>query len=299
MRRHLDLLNVFLALRFKQPGYPSCLFSGNYLIQSIGVISILSCGAKIAPDVIASRVDPDITFLVEVKGGRDFDDDQFSRMLKTSSSDLRDLVYLPIRDVATHVVHLLYFCNNECAGDFVNRVGTRASVVGFDGERFSIYGASLPDTQLADCLSSSKVLSGASPLGIVPFDGDSPDEEVARAVIPHVIEALIQGTGTVTDDLIVSKTHQVKSAMSSTGSGSEQSDIIKRTRRVLDDLATGEFSEWIERSRNQQPPIWRFLKALSVDGRTRELQKLQRAAYQYLERKGAKQGLQLSFEQFN
>jgi hypothetical protein len=36
MRRHLELLNAFLALRFKQPGYPSCLSDGEQYLERKG-----------------------------------------------------------------------------------------------------------------------------------------------------------------------------------------------------------------------------------------------------------------------
>jgi hypothetical protein len=208
--------------------------------------------------------------------------------------DLRDLAYLPIRDVTAHRVHVVYFCNEELRDTFGSHVDGHATVIGFDGSRFRFAGAALPDAKLQACLDRAEILPDVPPLGIVPFDAESPDEEIARAVIPHVVEALVQGSGTITDDLIVSKTHQLtKSAMTSTGSGSELGAIIKRTRNVLDELAAGELAPWFGRAPNQQPPVWRLLKALPTEGRTRELQSIQRAASQYLERRGAKVGLQL------
>jgi len=58
-------------------------------------------------------------------------------------------------------------------------------------------------------------------------------------------------------------------------------------------LTKGELSEWLVRVPSQ-PPQWRFRKQLPVDaGRTRELQKLQRAALAYLESVGGGHHVQL------
>jgi hypothetical protein len=87
MLLHLDLLNVFLALRFQQPGYPDCLSRLGYLVRSIGVTILLGDGTKIAPDVVAQQ--PHLTLLTEVKGGKDLDSDQLGRMLRVTPSDLQ------------------------------------------------------------------------------------------------------------------------------------------------------------------------------------------------------------------
>ena len=294
LRRHLDLLNTFLALRFGQPDYPRCLEEVGYLLRSIGVTMLLADGTRIAPDVVATREDPDLTLLVEVKGGRDLDMDQLARMLRATPEDLRDIAHLPVRDVSSHRVHVVYFCNEECRQGFADAVATRsASVIGFDGCRFRIAGAALPDADLEACLVGAKVNTSAVPLAIVPFDADSPREEVVRSVLPQVIDALVRGVGTISLDDVVAKTHDlVRPLMQATGSGSELPRIHDNAARVMRDLASAELSEWLEPIPKQR--AWRLRKSLPTDStRTRELQKLRRVGEKYLEQLGSRTGVQL------
>lgn len=292
--RHIELLNAFLALRFRQPGFPTCLSDLGYLVQSIGVTILLSDGTKVVPDVIASRRDPDMTLLVEVKGGGTPDGEQLSRMLRVSATDLRDLAHLPIREPATHKICVVYLCNEEHRTAFAEAVGHRgAAIIGFDGSRFRTSGAALADADLASCLARAEVPDSAIPINLIPYDADSPEEEVARAVIPHIVEAMIQGTGRISPDLIVSRTHHLaRDAMASTGSGSELSGIVNRVKTVLEKLGSGEFAEWLERIPKQ--PQWSFRKALPADAtRTREYQRLLRASERYLDAVGSGKAVQL------
>ncbi|HEX7671527.1 MAG TPA: hypothetical protein VF395_18165 [Polyangiaceae bacterium] len=281
-------------MRFKQPGFPTCLAELGYLVQTIGVTITLADGTKVVPDVMASRHDPDLTLLVEVKSGQEMDGAQLARMLQVTAADLRDFAHLPVRDVQAHRVAIVYLCNEEHRESFAEVAARRgATILGFDGARFRTSGAALADTDLATCLARAEVDHGAIPLDLIPFDRESPEEEVARAVIPHIVEAMILGTGRISADLIVSKTHHlVRSAMESTGSGSELAEIVSRAKGVLERLATGELAEWMERIQKQ--PQWRFRKALPADAtRTRELQRLQRAAEKYLEALGTGRAVQL------
>ena len=292
--RHIELLNVFLALRFKQPGFPTCLSELGYLVHTIGVTIVLADSTRVVPDVIASRHDPDLTLLLEVKGGQEVDYAQLSRMLQVTPADLRDLAHLAVRDVNSHRIAVVYVCNEEHRQNFAEAAAHRgATIIGFDGSRFRMSGAALADADLAACLARAEVAPNTIALNLIPFDADSHEEEVARAVIPHIIEAMIQGTGRISPDLIVSKTHcLVRDAMVSTGSGSELAGVVNRVKTVLEKLATGEFAEWLDRIPKQ--PQWRFRKALPFDStRTRELQRIQRAAEKYLEATGSGRAVQL------
>ncbi len=294
MRRHLDLLNTFLALRFRQPGYPACLEDLGYLLRRIGVTMLLGDGTKVAPDLVAQRQDPDLTLLVEVKGGRDFDGDQLERMQRVTPDDLRDIAHLPVRDIGAHVVHIVYVCNEECRVEFAQTIGARpATVVGFDGARFRISGAALPDPDFEARLREATVQPAALPLAIVPFDAESPRDEVVRSVLPQIVDALVQGVGTISVDDVVGKTHHlVKPLMRATGSGSELPRLLDTAAKVIRDLAVAELNEWLDPIPGQR--AWRFRRALPTDAtRTRELQKLRRVGERYLEHVGSRTGVQL------
>lgn len=214
---------MFLALRFRQPGYPACLEDLGYLLRSIGVTMLLGDRTKVAPDVVVQRQDPDVTLLVEVKGGRDLDADQLARMQRVTPDDLRDIAHLPVRDPSAHRIHVVYVCNEECREDFATIVGARpATVVGFDGSQFRLSGATLPDPRLDACLGEATVDPAAPPLAIVPFDAESPRDEVVRSVLPQIVDALVRGVGTISVEDVVAKTHHlVHPLMRSTGSGFE------------------------------------------------------------------------------
>jgi len=282
MLRHLDLLNVFLALRFKQPGYPDCLSRLGYLVHSIGVTILLGDGTRLAPDVVAQA--HNLTLLTEVKGGKELEGDQLARMNRVTPADLREFAYLPIHDVSVHVVHVLYVCNEESREALTAGIGVRrATVAGFDGKRFRLSGTPLPDAALARCLEEARVNEMASPLTIVPFDDKSPEEEVAAFVVPEIIAGLVAGAGTFGPADILASTHGVVHQLTqSTGSGSERPALLKRVKTTLERLATAELAEWIERVPKQ--PTYRFKQDLALDParRTRDLQRLRAATARYL-----------------
>lgn len=295
--RHLDLLNQFLSLRFTQPGHPDCLARHGYLVEAIGVTISLGADAKVAPDVVALQPERQLTLLVEVKGGRSVDMQQLRRMLSVTAEDLRDRAHLHVPDPAKHHVHVVYFCNEEHAADTAEELaGKPTTVIGFDGASYSLAGAALPDEDLASCLRDATI-TGHAALDIVPFDQESPIAEVARTVLPHVVDAWVKGSGPLRPDLLVSRTHHmVRPAMESTGSGSELARIQRQVRDVLDDLTNNELAPWLNKVRSS-PPGWRFRKSLPTDSsRTRELQKLARAAQRYLDRVGNDRGIQLTLD---
>jgi hypothetical protein len=183
--RHLDLLNSFLALRFRQPGCPACLDDLGYLVQAIGVTVKLPDGSVIVPDVVTSRTDPDLTLLVEVKSGGHVELDQLRRMLNVTPEDLRQNAYLPTRDLRSHVIQVVYFCNEDHRQALEPDLrDTAVCIIGFDGERFRASGSELRDADLRAHLDGARLPAGGHPLAIIPFDDASPDEEVARAPPP-------------------------------------------------------------------------------------------------------------------
>ncbi|HEY1691707.1 MAG TPA: hypothetical protein VGG39_06080 [Polyangiaceae bacterium] len=297
MLRHLDLLNVFLALRFKQPGYPDCLSKLGYLVPSVGVTFVLGDGTKLAPDVVAQS--PGLTLLTEVKGGKDLDGDQLSRMLRVTATDLRDFAYLHVPDPSAHRVHVLYVCNDECRAAIAEGLGARiATVAGFDGERFRFSGSQLPDAALSRCMADAR-MKEAPPLAIVPFDAQSEEGDVAGVVIPEIVGALVAGAGTISAADILGRTHAVVgSIMQSTGAGSEHATLLRRVKNTIDRMAAGELAPWIDRV--PRLPAYRFKVDLPVEpaARTRELQRIRTAAAKYLaaQQPGKQVQLPLLFE---
>lgn len=87
---HLDLLNAVLALRFRQPGWPTIFADAGYLVHSVGVTFKLPDGTKVAPDVLVTSQTRKLALLIEVKGGAGFDHDQAGRMEQVTALDLRD-----------------------------------------------------------------------------------------------------------------------------------------------------------------------------------------------------------------
>src|SRR5262249_38271549 len=158
---------------FSQPGFPTCLSELGYLVQTIGVTVVLSDGTKVVPDVIASRYDPDLSLLVEIKGGQSLEDAQLSRMLKVTATDLREFAHLPVRDASAHRVGVAYLCNEEHRETFGNAGSHRgAAIIGFDGARFRTSGAALVDSDLAACLARAQVPPEAIALNLIPFDAE-------------------------------------------------------------------------------------------------------------------------------
>jgi hypothetical protein len=189
----------------------------------------------------------------------------------------------------------VYLCNEAVRDAFAATVGSReVTVVGFDGARFRFSGKALADQDLARCLGNAEVAADATLLAMVPYDAESPEEEVARAIIPHIVQALVQGTGTLSAEHVVGQTHHlVHDAMRSTGSGSELAGVVERAKSVLKRLALAEFSDWIEQVPKQ--PLYRLKRALSREpaARTRDLQRLRSASERYLESLGSRGGVQL------
>jgi hypothetical protein len=295
--RHLELLNAFLALQFEQPGYPACLLRCGYRTYSIGVSMRLPDRTLVVPDVVVSSERIASSLLVEIKGGRQLKGGQLERMTQVTAEHLRDLHYMPVQDPARHRVHVLYFCNEADREALAAALdGRQASVMGFDGERFRISGAALPDPDLEACLSSAVVAAGGLPLDIVPYDDESSDAEVARAILPVVVDLWLRGAGRVTAEDVFHRTHDlVDQNMRSTGAGSERPRIVKRVKRVLRALADGELAEWLQLS-HTEPTSWNFLRSTpDPSDRTRELKRLGRAARAYLERTDGPQ-LGLPFE---
>lgn len=73
---HLDLLNAVLALRFRQPGWPTVFSDAGYLVHGVGVTFKLPNGDTVTPDVLASSSARNVALLIEVKGGAGFKHDQ-------------------------------------------------------------------------------------------------------------------------------------------------------------------------------------------------------------------------------
>lgn len=293
--RHLDLLNAFLALRFKHPGFPTCLADLGYIVHSIGVTVALPDGSRAAPDVITSQPDRGFALLVEVKGGKQIDEEQLQRMLAMTPEILRDHAYLPVPEpLSQYRVQAAFVCNEEDRNQIAEQIGDKpVAVISFDGSRFRLSGESIGDPELGACLARGQVAAGSPPIAIIPFDRESSDDEIARVVLPHVVNAWLSGAGTIRPDDIVARTHHLVHAdMGSTGSGSERSDIVRKVKRLIDTLAKGELGDLLEQIPGQ--PAWRFRRGLPNDStRTRELQKVQRAAEKYLEKLGTGRPTQL------
>ena len=186
--------------------------------------------------------------------------------------------------MGAHKVHVLYVCNEEYREDITGGLGARAATVaGFDGKRFRLSGTKLPDPALAECIEDGRVAEDASPLSIVPFDDQSPEEEVAAFVVPEIVAALVSGAGTIGAGDILARTHGVVHSMiQSTGSGSEHGVLLRRVKTTLERLAANELAEWIERL--PRHPTYRFKQDLPIDParRTRELQRLRSATARYV-----------------
>lgn len=294
---HLELLNVVLAWRFRQPGWPTAFLDTGYVVYAVGVGVVLPDGSKIAPDVLASAPERGFSALVEVKGGRDVAGDQLRRMEAVTPTDLRDSAHLRVADPGTHRIQPVYLCNQDCFDDVARSVaGHRAAVVGFDGQRFVLGAAPLEDGELARTLQGAAVPPGAQPLAIVPFDHESHPAAITRHVLAEVVAALVHGAGAVSAESIVQGTHYVVyEMMRATGAKSELRLILTRVAEILQDAAANEFSDWLARAGKER--IWRPSKSLPSDqsSKTRELKTLARAAEQMVERLGgpAAGGMQL------
>jgi hypothetical protein len=94
---HLDLVNVALALRLRQPGWPACLADHGYVVYAIGV-TIRMPSREISPDVLVSATQPSWTLLFEIKSGSQVDLSQLQRMEQTTGAELKHYAYLPIAD---------------------------------------------------------------------------------------------------------------------------------------------------------------------------------------------------------
>lgn len=293
---HLDLLNAVLALRFKQPGWPTVLADAGYLVHGVGVTFKLPDGTRIAPDVLVSSSTRNVALLIEVKGGAGFDHEQAGRMERVTATDLRDSAYLQIADPACYRVGIVYVCAQEHHATFVEAVSSRAgTVVSFDGARFTFGGSALPDVELGQAWVNIDIAADTPPIAIIPFDQDSDPATIARVVIPEVVSSLIRGAGVVAVDAILQRTHElVHSVMQSTGSKSEWQGIKKKVADLLHDATRTEFSPWLMRI--PQQPMWAFKSALPVEQamRMREWKNLQKSTQALIERLGGGQS-QLTF----
>jgi hypothetical protein len=288
---HLDLLNAILALRFKQPGWPTIFADAGYLVHGVGVTFRLPDGTRIAPDVLASSSARNTALLIEVKGGAGFDHEQAGRMERVTAADLRDSAYLPIADPASYRVGIVYVCTSDHHAAFVAAVSDRVgTIVAFDGARFTFGGALLPDGELALAWEGVHVVAGALPLAIVPFDQESAPAMIARAVIPEVVSLWVGGAGVVPVDAVLQRTHHlVHGVMQSTGSKSEWQGLKKRVVDLLNEAARNELEPWLTRIPSQ--PTWAFRSALPLDSATRmrEWKELQKATQLLTERLGGPQ----------
>lgn len=286
---HLELLNVALTWRFKQPRWPPVLDQSAYLVHGVGLGLVLPENRRVVPDIVASCTERDISLLVEVKSGGGLDRDQLDRMLALTPEDLRDLNHITIRNLTSHRVQVLYVCNSAEIDGFKIAVAgrPRVAVVGFDGSRYTLVG-DLADRVLAEKLGEARVDPEGIPAAIVPFDHESLIAAVARHVLPEVVAALVAGSGTITSDGIVRRTHHlVYEVMRPTGATSELRQISRRVTEVLRDAANNEFMDWLERL--APDPTWRFKRALAYEPkeRTRDLKALRSAADALLTRLGA------------
>lgn len=184
---HLDLLNAVLALRFRQPGWPTILNDAGYLVHGVGVTFKLPDGDTVTPDVLASSHTRNVALLIEVKGGASFDHDQAGRMERVTAADLRDSAYLPITNPASYQIGIVYVCATEHHDVFVETATGRAvgTAISFDGTRFRFGGADLPDAQLQQAWASVEVATNTPPVAIIPFDQDSDPPTIARVLIPE------------------------------------------------------------------------------------------------------------------
>lgn len=286
---HLELLNIVLAWAIEQPGWPPVLLQSDYLVHSVGVGLQLPGGrGRVAPDVVAVCAARDLTLLVEVKSRKNVEEDQLKSMLALTPTDLRDLNYLPVRDVSRHRILVLYLCNDVHADTISQGVsGTPAGVVSFDGKRFTLH-RSIGDEVLENRLRRAVGDDDAVPLDIVPFDHESEDVVIARRVVPKLVAALTKGVAQVSVESILQQTHgYVADVMQSTGAPTEFSQLRGRVSKVLHDAARHELRPWIERVKKDR--VWRFRSALSGvrSKKTRELKALQKAATKLFERLGS------------
>lgn len=293
---HLDLLNAVLALRFKQPGWPTILNDAGYLVHGVGVTFKLPDGDMVTPDVLASSNARNVALLIEVKGGSGFKHDQAGRMERVTAFDLRDSAYLPITDPAPYQIAIVYVCVPDHHDTFVEAVTERCTgtVVSFDGTRFRFGGAAIADAQLQQAWAEIDIPPDTPPVAIIPFDQESDAATVARVLVPEVVSLLISGGGVVTVDGLLQRTHGiVYDVMQSTGSKSEWKEIRKKVAELLNDAAKGELSPWLARIPGQ--PMWNFKSAFPVDQttRTRELKNLQRNTQTLITRLGGGPAIQL------
>lgn len=291
---HLDLLNAVLALRFRQPGWPTIFADAGYLVHSVGVTFKLPDGTKVAPDVLVTS-QRKLALLIEVKGGAGFDHDQAGRMEQVTALDLRDSAYLPIVEPDSYRVGIVYVCAREHHAAFAQAVSMRVgTVVSFDGTGFQLGAGALPDEVLAGAWAAVNIARDAPPLAIIPFDQESDAATIARVVVPELVSILIRGAGVVIVDEILQRTHHlVHSIMQPTGSKAEWQGIKKRVTEFLTDAAKAELNPWLERI--PQQPMWRFKSAFPADQatRTRELKNLQRSTLTLIERLGGGVSMQL------
>jgi hypothetical protein len=295
---HLALLNAVLALRFKQPGWPTILHDAGYLVHGVGVTFKLPNGDTVTPDILASSNSRNVALLIEVKGGSGFKHEQAGRMERVTALDLRDSAYLPIADPTEYRVAIVYVCAADHHNAFNAVVTERAigTVVSFDGVRFRFGGASLVDTQLQQAWAAIEVPLDTPPIALIPFDQDSDVATVARVVIPEIVSLLISGGGVVTIDGVLQRTHNVVyDVMQSTGSKSEWKELRNKVSEFVSDAAKSELSPWLSRIPGQ--PMWNFRSAFPADQttRTRELKNLQRSTLTLIERHGGGPPSQLDF----
>ncbi len=293
---HLELLNVVLTWRFDQPGWPPVLAVAGYNVDAASVGLQLADRRKIVPEVVATCHERGVTVLVEVKSGRNAEDDQLARMLAITPADLRDLNHLAIGEPGKHQIQLLYVCNaDEVARVAAQVANPRVAVVGFDGTRYDTAGSFI-DKVLGREIAAAAVSPGTSaPLAAVPFDHESLPNVIARHVLTEVVAALQRGGGVVSVDGLLSRTHHlVFEVMRPTGPSAELTAVRRRVAEVLNDAMHNEFSAWLDRSTKEQ--AWRFKRNMphELAGKTRDLQLLRRAADQMLARLGEPaSGLQL------
>ena len=286
---HLDLLNAVLALRFKQPGWPTILNDAGYLVHGVGVTFKLPDGDTVTPDVLASSNARNVALLIEVKGGSGFKHDQAGRMERVTAVDLRDSAYLPITDLASYQIAIVYVCAPDHHDTFVEAVTGRSigTVVSFDGTRFRFGGTALADAHLQQVWGEIEIPPDTPPVAIIPFDQESDAATIARMLVPEVVSLLISGAGVVTVDGLLQRTHRiVHDVMQSTGSKSEWKEIRNKVVELLSDAAKRELSPWLARIPGQ--PMWNFKSAFPVDQttRTRELKNLQRSTQTLIARLG-------------
>lgn len=247
----------------------------------MGVGFEIADGRKVVPDILLSSLGRSATLLLEVKSGSSIEHGQAGRLEAVAIEDLRDRAYLPIADADSHRIGILYVCAEDGAEAIGEALSDRAfTIVSFDGSRFDVRGADLPDADLQQALRSARVEPGASPLQIVPFDGESRLAAVAYHVLPAVVSLLVRGDLSFGIDEVLQETHGMcLEAMKSTGSGAELRDLRRQILEVMKLAAAQEFSDLLTRSRSNQPQ-WEFAESLPRDqaSKTRTLQSLQKRA---------------------